>query len=220
MPVPEVKYTKLFINNEFVDSVSGATFETINPVTEQAICSVSEGGKADVDIAVAAARWEEESTEVGFHGAAGRRSSYSGCYRAADDGGCEDDGYSPTRNQSNRQGKRSSEYWDEDSDRYVKKIKDLEEQCEALQKEKQVLQKKLEVSENKVYLMAKEQLEGVLDSSSSNSIIPELKSKLKDKVFVDSEVWNKMVKAGNLLTSMLSDAEETRKVAGLDSILQ
>ena len=82
------------------------------------------------------------------------------------------------------------------------------------------MQKKLEVSENKVYLMAKEQLEGVLDSSSSNSIIPELKSKLKDKVFVDSEVWNKMVKAGNLLTSMLSDAEETRKVAGLDSILQ
>ena len=117
-------------------------------------------------------------------------------------------------------GKRSSEYWEEDSDRFVKKIKDLEEQCEALQKEKQVLQKKLEVSENKVYLMAKEQLEGVLDSSSSNSIIPELKSKLKDKVFVDSEVLNKMVKAGNLLTSMLSDAEETRKIAGLDSILQ
>ena len=89
-----------------------------------------------------------------------------------------------------------------------------------MQEEKQVLQKKLEVSENKVYLMAKEQLEGVLDSSSSNSIIPELKSKLKDKVFVDSEIWCKMVKAGNLLTSLLSEADETRKVAGLDSIIQ
>ena len=157
---------------------------------------------------------------MGFYGAAGRRSSYSGCYRAAVDGSCEDDGYYPTSNQSNRPGKRTSENWEEDSDRNVKKIKDLEEQCEALQKEKQVLQKKLEVSENKVYLMAKEQLEGVLDSSSNNSIIPELKSKLKDKVFVDSEIWDKMVKAGNLLTSLLSEADETRKVAGLDSIIQ
>ncbi|TVY49715.1 Aldehyde dehydrogenase [Lachnellula occidentalis] len=53
------KYTQptgLFINNEFVNSVDGKTFETINPATEEVICSVSEATEKDVDIAVAAAR--------------------------------------------------------------------------------------------------------------------------------------------------------------------
>jgi len=45
-----------FINNEFVESVDGKTFETINPATEEVICSVSEATEKDVDIAVAAAR--------------------------------------------------------------------------------------------------------------------------------------------------------------------
>ncbi|XP_061163728.1 aldehyde dehydrogenase 1A1-like [Saccostrea echinata] len=53
---PEIKYTKLFINNEFVDSVSGKTFPTINPVNGEKICDVSEGDKADVDKAVEAAK--------------------------------------------------------------------------------------------------------------------------------------------------------------------
>ena len=53
---PEVKYTKLFINNEWVDSVSGKTFPTINPTDGEKICDVSEGDKADVDKAVEAAR--------------------------------------------------------------------------------------------------------------------------------------------------------------------
>ena len=53
---PEIKYTKIFINNEWVDSVSGKTFPTINPCTGEKICDVSEGDKADVDLAVAAAR--------------------------------------------------------------------------------------------------------------------------------------------------------------------
>ena len=44
--------TRLFINNEFVDSVSGKTFDTIDPATEQVICSVQEAGAADVDKAV------------------------------------------------------------------------------------------------------------------------------------------------------------------------
>jgi aldehyde dehydrogenase (NAD+) len=48
--------TKLFINNEFVDSVDGATFETVNPATEQVIATLQAAGKADVDKAVAAAR--------------------------------------------------------------------------------------------------------------------------------------------------------------------
>lgn len=33
--------TKLFINNEFVDSVSGKTFPTENPATEEVICQVA-----------------------------------------------------------------------------------------------------------------------------------------------------------------------------------
>jgi hypothetical protein len=48
--------TRLFINNEFVDSVSGKTFDTINPATEQVICSVQEAGTADVDKAVSSLR--------------------------------------------------------------------------------------------------------------------------------------------------------------------
>ena len=53
---PDIKYTKLFINNEFVDSASGKTFPTIDPATEQVICQISEGDKADVDKAVKAAK--------------------------------------------------------------------------------------------------------------------------------------------------------------------
>ncbi|XP_053612676.1 aldehyde dehydrogenase X, mitochondrial-like [Plodia interpunctella] len=52
----DVKYTKLFINNEFVDAVSKKTFPTINPQDETVIAQVAEGDKADVDKAVAAAK--------------------------------------------------------------------------------------------------------------------------------------------------------------------
>jgi len=48
--------TGLFINNEWVKGVDGKTFETINPSTEEVICSVQEATEKDVDIAVAAAR--------------------------------------------------------------------------------------------------------------------------------------------------------------------
>ncbi|KAL5257650.1 hypothetical protein ACHWQZ_G012540 [Mnemiopsis leidyi] len=51
-----VHQTKLFINNEFVESVSGKRFEVINPATGDLICDVAEADKEDVDIAVAAAR--------------------------------------------------------------------------------------------------------------------------------------------------------------------
>ena len=30
---PEIKYTQLFINNEWVDAESGRTFSTLNPAT-------------------------------------------------------------------------------------------------------------------------------------------------------------------------------------------
>nr|XP_054751537.1 aldehyde dehydrogenase, mitochondrial-like [Lytechinus pictus] len=52
---PDIIYNKLFINNEWVNSVSGKTFPTINPATEEVIAEVSEADKADVDIAYAAA---------------------------------------------------------------------------------------------------------------------------------------------------------------------
>lgn len=58
-----------FINNEWVQGVEGKTFETINPATEEVICSVHEATEKDVDIAVAAARkafettWRKETPE-------------------------------------------------------------------------------------------------------------------------------------------------------------
>jgi aldehyde dehydrogenase (NAD+) len=52
----EVKYTKLFINNEWIDAASGKTFPTVNPSNGDKICDVAEGDKEDVDKAVAAAR--------------------------------------------------------------------------------------------------------------------------------------------------------------------
>jgi acyl-CoA reductase-like NAD-dependent aldehyde dehydrogenase len=53
---PEVKFTQLFINNEWVESTSGKTFDTINPATEEVICQVQEGDSTDIDKAVQAAR--------------------------------------------------------------------------------------------------------------------------------------------------------------------
>src|SRR5580704_1122476 len=47
---------KMLINGEMVGAVSGKTFEVVNPATGAVIAHVPEGDKADVDIAVAAAR--------------------------------------------------------------------------------------------------------------------------------------------------------------------
>ncbi|KAM5547706.1 aldehyde dehydrogenase family 2 member C4 [Rosa sericea] len=54
--LPTIKFTKLFINGEFVDSISGKTFETIDPRTGEVTTRVAEGDKEDVDLAVKAAR--------------------------------------------------------------------------------------------------------------------------------------------------------------------
>uniref|UniRef100_A0A9J7ZNJ8 Aldehyde dehydrogenase 1 family, member A2 n=1 Tax=Cyprinus carpio carpio TaxID=630221 RepID=A0A9J7ZNJ8_CYPCA len=56
VPNPEIKYTKIFINNEWHASVSGKVFSTYNPATGEKICDVQEADKADVDKAVQAAR--------------------------------------------------------------------------------------------------------------------------------------------------------------------
>ncbi|XP_045500942.1 aldehyde dehydrogenase, mitochondrial [Colias croceus] len=53
---PDILYTGLFINNEWVKSADGKTFQTINPANEQVIAEVQQAGKADVDNAVQAAK--------------------------------------------------------------------------------------------------------------------------------------------------------------------
>ncbi|XP_010550864.1 PREDICTED: aldehyde dehydrogenase family 2 member C4-like [Tarenaya hassleriana] len=54
---PAIKFTKLFINGNFCDAVSGKTFETIDPRNEEVIAMIAEGDKEDVDLAVKAARF-------------------------------------------------------------------------------------------------------------------------------------------------------------------
>ena len=43
---PKVATQKMFIDGKWVESVSGKTFETINPSTGDVICAVAEGDKA------------------------------------------------------------------------------------------------------------------------------------------------------------------------------
>ena len=52
---------KMFINGEFVPSISGKTFETYNPATEDVLAVVYEAQEEDIDVAVKAARSAFES---------------------------------------------------------------------------------------------------------------------------------------------------------------
>jgi phenylacetaldehyde dehydrogenase len=52
---------KMLIDGKWVDAVSGATFPVEDPATEEIICHVPAGDKADIDLAVAAARRAFES---------------------------------------------------------------------------------------------------------------------------------------------------------------
>uniref|UniRef100_A0A8C4W5J7 Aldehyde dehydrogenase 1 family member A3 n=1 Tax=Gopherus evgoodei TaxID=1825980 RepID=A0A8C4W5J7_9SAUR len=52
----QIRHTKIFINNEWHESMSGKTFPTYNPSTAEKICDVEEGDKPDVDKAVEAAK--------------------------------------------------------------------------------------------------------------------------------------------------------------------
>src|SRR5215472_9946661 len=52
----KVKDQPLFVGGKWQDSVSGKTFATTNPATGEVICQVAEADKADVDLAVKAAR--------------------------------------------------------------------------------------------------------------------------------------------------------------------
>ncbi len=53
---PPIRQTGILIGDEFRASVSGRTFATVNPATEEVICQVAEGDAADIDLAVHAAR--------------------------------------------------------------------------------------------------------------------------------------------------------------------
>lgn len=53
---PKVSDQKMLIGGKWVTSVSGKTFPTLNPATGETICNVAEGDKADIDLAVKAAR--------------------------------------------------------------------------------------------------------------------------------------------------------------------
>jgi aldehyde dehydrogenase (NAD+) len=53
--------TKLLIDGQWRNSVSGKTFATVNPATEEVIAEVAEGDAADIDLAVKAARKAFES---------------------------------------------------------------------------------------------------------------------------------------------------------------
>lgn len=53
---PKISQTQCFIGGRWTPAVSGKTFETVNPATEEVIAQVAEGDAADVDLAVQAAR--------------------------------------------------------------------------------------------------------------------------------------------------------------------
>jgi len=51
-----MEHYKLFIDGEFVEAQSGATFETIDPGTSAAVATVAQAGAADAETAISAAR--------------------------------------------------------------------------------------------------------------------------------------------------------------------
>lgn len=55
------KPRKMLVNGEWVDAVSGRTFDTYNPATGEVLAKVAEGNSADIDQAVKAARRAFES---------------------------------------------------------------------------------------------------------------------------------------------------------------
>lgn len=59
--VPEIRQTQMLIGGKWQDAVSGKTFATVNPATEEVIAEVAEGDAADIDLAAKAARAAFES---------------------------------------------------------------------------------------------------------------------------------------------------------------
>ncbi|CAN5678399.1 aldehyde dehydrogenase family protein [soil metagenome] len=61
--VAAVEPGRLFIDGEWQDAASGATFPSYNPATGEVLAEVAEGGEADVERAVSAARAAFEDSE-------------------------------------------------------------------------------------------------------------------------------------------------------------
>lgn len=47
-PQVEIKYTQIFINNEWHKAANGKTFSVINPSTGEEICQVEEGTRVRI----------------------------------------------------------------------------------------------------------------------------------------------------------------------------
>jgi aldehyde dehydrogenase (NAD+) len=60
---PQVRQAECFIGGKWVPSISGKTFDTIHPATEEVIAQVAEGDSKDVDLAVDAARAQFDGGE-------------------------------------------------------------------------------------------------------------------------------------------------------------
>ena len=67
---------KMFINGKFVPSISGKTFETYNPATEEVLAVVCEAQEEDIDVAVKAARSAFESATLGRNDYRRKSASY------------------------------------------------------------------------------------------------------------------------------------------------
>jgi acyl-CoA reductase-like NAD-dependent aldehyde dehydrogenase len=63
LPFTGVKNYKLFINNEWVESASGRTFDSVNPFTGEVWAQAAMGEKEDIDLAVKAAKTAFETGE-------------------------------------------------------------------------------------------------------------------------------------------------------------
>ncbi len=63
VPRPKVRQTDCFIGGKWIPAASGKTFDTIHPATEEVIAQVAEGDKADIDLAVKAARKQFDGGE-------------------------------------------------------------------------------------------------------------------------------------------------------------
>ena len=68
-PTAQLETFRLFINGKSVDAISGKTFESLNPYTGKPWARLADGGPADVDAAVEAAR-------AAFEGGWGRKSGF------------------------------------------------------------------------------------------------------------------------------------------------
>lgn len=74
LPFTGIKRYKMFINNEWVESASGKTFDSVNPFTGKVWATAPAGEKEDIDLAVQAAKAAFET---------GEWSTYNGAQRGA-----------------------------------------------------------------------------------------------------------------------------------------